>query len=237
MKSLSVVIPLYNEQDRVGNLSKVFTYLKKLKFKSEVILVNDGSTDETLNKLKILSKKHKFSIINYSQNRGKGYAIRRGVIAAKKDHILFIDIDLSTPIEEFDKFTEILDFKNILIGSRRRSDSTIKKRQSIVRENLGRIFTYLSSVILGLKVSDFTCGFKCFPTKVAQRIFKKQRIERWGFDPEILFLAQKLGLGIKEIPVVWSNDTKSKVSLPKDIFESLSDLFKIRYNASRKLYF
>jgi glycosyltransferase involved in cell wall biosynthesis len=234
--SLSVVIPLYNEVMRLENLSKVYAYLKKAKLSFEVILVNDGSADGTLRKIEDLSKKYKFTVISYSKNRGKGYAIKKGVAVAGGDYILFTDIDLSVPIGEFNRFLRHLETGDILIGSRRLSNSKIKRRQSFLRENLGRIFTFLSAMMLGLRVSDFTCGFKCFP-KAAKNLFKKQRIDRWGFDCEILFLAKRMGFKIREIPVDWSNDPKSKVSLPKDIISSIWDLCKIRYYQYGKLYF
>lgn len=233
---LSVIIPLYNEQKRLNKLIKLYKYLKKQNFTYEVILVNDGSKDNTLKRTDNLSKDFKFNLITYKENRGKGFAIRTGMLAAQGQNLLFTDIDLSTPIEEFNKFLPLLKKQRIIIGSRKTKGSVLQKRQGIMRESLGKGFTLLSQVILGLQISDFTCGFKCFSKKAAKEIFSKQRIERWGFDSEILFLAKKLGYEITEIPVRWSNDPGTKVKFPGDIFRSLVDLYRIRHAWSKKAY-
>lgn len=233
---LSVIIPLYNEQTRLKKLNKIYNFLNQQKLKYEVILINDGSTDNTLETLKKLSAGFKFTLITYGKNRGKGFAVKTGMLAAKGQYLLFFDIDLSTPMQEFSKFSSCLKKNNIIIGSRKTKGSTLQKRQGLVRENLGKGFTFLSQVILNLDISDFTCGFKCFPQQAAKQIFSKQRIERWSFDSEILFLAKKLGYDIKEVPVEWSNDPRTKVRFPHDIIQSLLDLYKIRYNWLRKNY-
>ena len=233
---LSIVIPLYNEEGRIKNLYKVYNHLKNLGLNYEILLVNDGSTDNTLKKINSLNKKIKFMLVSYNVNKGKGAAIKEGMLLAKGKYLLFTDIDLSTPIEQFNKFIPHLQNNDILIGSRRIRGSNIKKRQSLIRENLGRTFTILSQIFLKLKISDFTCGFKCFSKKAAQEIFSRQKINRWGFDSEILFLAKKLRYKIKEVPVEWSNDPNSKILFPHDIFRSLFDLYKIRLNEFRKIY-
>lgn len=234
---LSVIIPLYNEQNRVhDSLVKVYRFLDQQKFSYEVILINDGSRDNTLLKLNKLSKKFKFQLVSYNKNKGKGVAIKKGMLAAKGRFRLFTDIDLSTPIQEMRKFFPYFSKHDILIGSRKMKGSNLKKRQSLIRENLGKGFTFLSQLTLNLDTSDFTCGFKCFSKKATMQIFPKQKLHRWGFDSEILFIAKLLGLSIKEIPVVWSNDPKSKVRFPQDILLSLLDLLKIRYYHFKKLY-
>lgn len=233
---LSIIIPLFNEQERLEKLTKVYKFLNQQKFRYEVILINDGSIDNTLRMLNKLSKKIKFTLITYEKNRGKGFAIKTGMLAAKGRYLLFTDIDLSTPVEEFIKFLPFLKKKNIVIGSRKKTGSNLQKRQGFVRENLGKGFTCLSQIILNLHLSDFTCGFKCLPQEAAKKIFSRQKIERWGFDSEILFLAKKLGYRIIEIPVKWSNDSKTKVKFPQDIIRSLIDLCTIRYNLFKKVY-
>lgn len=233
---LSIIIPLYNEQERLNKLAKVYKFLNCQKFDYEVILINDGSTDNTLKTVNKLTDKFEFILETYEKNRGKGFAIKKGIMAAKGRYLLFTDIDLSTPLEEFNKFLPFLKTKNIIIGSRKTKGSALRKRQGLLRENLGRGFTFLSRVILNLDISDFTCGFKCLPKTAAKKIFSRQRIEGWGFDPEILFLAKKFGYGIIEIPVIWSNDPKTKVKFPQDIIRSLLDLYRIRYNLSQKVY-
>ena len=238
---LSVIIPVYNEERRINSLLKILNYLKTKTFTSEVVLVNDGSSDDTVKKIKSIQQKTKktfpqLKLISYTKNMGKGHAVKEGMMASSGKNRLFLDIDLSTPIEEFDKFEGYLKKFDVIIGSRKASGAKLVKRQPIIRELLGRGFTKLSQIILGVKVSDFTCGFKCFSQKAASEFFSHQRINRWGFDSEILFLAKKLGFKVKEIPVVWKNDSETKVKLPHDIINSLIDLYKIRYNDFKKIY-
>ncbi len=233
---LSVVIPLYNEQSRLKKLANVYKFLKKQKFKYEVILVNDGSKDNTIKSLNILLKKFNFTLLSYEKNQGKGFAIKTGMLVAKGKFRLFTDIDLSTPIKEFSKFFPYLLKYDVLIGSRKMIGSDMKKRQSLLRETLGKGFTLLSQQVLNLYISDFTCGFKCFSKKAALDIFNYQLIKGWGFDSEIFFISKKRGFRIKEIPVRWRDDPNTKVKFPQDIINSLMDLFKIRYYNFRKRY-
>lgn len=233
---LSVIIPLYNEDKRLNKLPDIYKYLNDLNFGYEVLIVNDGSTDKTLQVLNSFNKELKFRLISYQKNKGKGFAIKKAMLIAKGTYRLFIDIDLSTPIKQFNQFIPYLNETEILIGSRRISGAHLHKRQSPVRENLGKGFTELSKLILGLNISDFTCGFKCFPKRAALSIFSKQRIKGWSFDSETLYLAKKLGFFIKEIPVRWSHDPRSKVKLPMAIIKSLADLCIIRYYDIRRQY-
>ncbi len=236
---LSIIIPLYNEEKRLFNLKTIYQYLNQKKFKWEIILVNDGSSDNTQKEVKkiiAVNKNKKTQLLSYSKNKGKGYAIKTGMLKAKGQYLLFTDTDLSAPIEEFDKFIPFLKKFDLIIGSRKRSGAKIIVRQSNLREKLGKGFTKLSQIILQLQATDFTCGFKCFSKDAAEKIFNKQKIYGWGFDSEILFLARKFGFKVKEIPVKWSNDPKSKVKFPQDIITSLVDLFTIRTNDMKKKY-
>lgn len=233
---LSIVIPVYNEEKRVSNLTRIMSYLKKQKFKWEVIVVNDGSTDKTINKLKLLRNKLRFKILSYYLNTGKGFAIKTGMLSATGKHRLFLDIDLSTPIDELDKFLPFLKKFDIVIGSRKMKSSNIVIRQPLARELLGKMFTLLSQRTLQMKVSDFTCGFKCFSKRAAEEIFAKQTIQRWGFDPEILYIGKTKRYSIKEVPVTWKNDPRTRVKFPQDIVNSLTELIRIRLNSYRGLY-
>lgn len=233
---LSIIIPIFNEQLRIGQLPNVYNYFRKQKFSFEVIIINDGSTDNTLKKLKELSKKFKFTLLTYNPNKGKGYAIKTGMLNASGKFRLFTDIDLSTPLDEIEKFLHLLSKYDLLIGSRKIKGSNLTKRQSFIREVLGKGFTFLSQLLLNVAVSDFTCGFKIFSEKAAKLIFTRQKLDRWGFDAEILFIAKQLHLSIKEVPVRWANDPKSKVRYSQDIIDSLLDLLRIRYFSFRKYY-
>lgn len=230
-KFLSVIIPLYNEANRVANLHRIYKYLNTKKFNWEIILVNDGSADNTQKEVKKMLKSYAFKntkLITYSQNKGKGFAIKTGMLKATGEYRLFTDIDLSTPIPEFNKFLPYLKKFDVIIGSRKMVGSKVIIRQQSLREKLGKGFTKLSQITLQLNTTDFTCGFKCFSKIAAEAIFSSQRINGWGFDAEVLFLAKKFEYKIKEIPVKWSNDPRSRVKFPQDIMNSLLDLLKIR---------
>jgi len=233
---ISVIIPVYNESKRIQNIQIFFDYFKKQKYTSEIIIVNDGSNDNTLNLLNSLKKRLGFKLITYNKNRGKGFAIKNGVKNSLGEHILFTDIDLSTPLKEIDKF--IPHFKNfdIVIGTRKNKDALLLNRQPFLREYLGKGFTLLSQIILDLKISDFTCGFKCFSRKSALGIFPLMKVNRWGFDSEVLFISKRRNYKIKEVSVIWKNDLQSKVKFPQDIIRSLKELIEIRINNSKHFY-
>lgn len=227
---LSIIVPVYNEEKRMKKgVEKIFRFIDEQKFTVECIIVNDGSTDITLQMLQAL-KHPSLKIISYERNRGKGYAVRKGIKSAKGEYRLFLDIDMSTPIEEFHKFLPFLKRYDVVIGSRRVRESKILVHQPFLRERMGAVFTFLSATILSVAVSDFTCGFKCFSKKASQIVFSLGSLDGWGFDSEIIFLSQKKGFAIKEVPVVWKNDTQTRVVLLKDVFLSFWDLLTIRIN-------
>lgn len=227
---LSIIVPVYNEEKRLEKgIAEIVRFIDSQKFQTELLVVNDGSKDKTLKLLKNL-KHPSFKLISYKKNQGKGFAVKEGMKTARGDWRIFIDIDLSTPMSEFSKFLPHLKKFHVIIGSRKTKNSEILVHQPLLREKLGAVFTWLSSTFLGVGVSDFTCGFKLFSKKAAMEIFSIQDLKGWGFDSEIMFLAQKKGFPIKEIPVKWSNDSQTRVVLLKDIFQSLLELLKIRYN-------
>jgi len=229
---LSIIIPMLNEEHRIEKtISEIKDYLSKKKFSYEVIFVDDGSTDNTISVAERLSSKLNHRIISYRPNRGKGYALKTGFKDARGDYILFMDADLSTSITEFEKFLPLINNETeIIIGSRKTKGAKLVKKQHMIRQKLGEGFTLLSNIFTGAKVSDYTCGFKLFRKDVGKKIFKMQRIERWGYDTEILFLARKYGYKIAEVPVYWTNDDRTKVNLVKDIIRSFIDLIRIRLN-------
>ena len=225
----SLVVPCYNESTRVDNIVKILEYLRGLDKPWELIVVDDGSTDDTLDKLKSLNKKSDFRLISYRNNRGKGYAVKTGMLAAIGEYRLFMDVDLSTPINEIETFSQFVNQYDVIIGTRKTKGAKVLVHQPILREYLGVVFTFLSQLMLNTWISDFTCGFKCFSRKAAHRIFGKTRIFRWGFDSEALFLARKYGFSIKEVPVTWKNDERTRVRFPNDIISSFGELLAIRY--------
>lgn len=233
---ISVVVPVYNEERRIKNLTYIVSYLKKQKYSWEIVLVNDGSKDKTQDKLNQLKRKRNFTIISYNENQGKGFAVKTGMLSAKGKYRVFTDIDLSTPITEFDKLLPYLNKYDIVIGSRKMKESNVITRQPFIRELLGRMFTLLSQKVLQVDVSDFTCGFKCFSSKAVNKTFSKQTINGWGFDSEILHIGKITKHSIKEIPVIWRNDPRTKVKFPGAVISSFIELIKIRINSAKGLY-
>lgn len=233
---LSVIVPVFNEERRIENIRHIDSFLKKQRYKWELIVVDDGSSDQTKKILRTLKKKLGFKILTHKSNQGKGFAIKTGMLNASGRFRLFCDVDLSTPISEIRSFIPHLKKYHIVIGSRKLRSSRLLTRQPLVREYLGKIFTLLSKIILQVDISDFTCGFKCFSDKSALDIFSRQSISRWGFDSEILFIGKRKKYNIKEIPISWSNDPRTKVRFPDDIIHSLTELIQIRLNQLRGLY-
>ncbi len=245
MKTLSIVIPVYNEQER---LHKTFEALIELQLPrglklQKVIFVNDGSDDNSKfimqNTMSHLENKlkAKVKIISYRNNKGKGYAISRGMKVSKADYTLFCDADMSTHVSEIKKFmTSIRKGIPVIIGTRKNSHSTVVRHQPIVRELLGRGFTLISRIILNTRVTDFTCGFKAFSKESKDTLFPLLKVKDWGFDAELLFLGRISGFEFKEVPVVWSDDRRSKVKLWRDIPKSLLDLFYVRFISLIHLY-
>lgn len=233
---LSVVVPVFNEANRIHNLREIIHFLSRQDFSSEMIVVDDGSTDNTLEKLHDIRGDYLFEIISYPENKGKGYAIKMGMLRARGKFRLFLDIDLSTPIDEMEKFIPFLVDHDIVIGTRKNAAANLIKRQPIIRETLGKGFTLLSKLFLRVNISDFTCGFKCFSRRAAEAIFPRLTINRWGFDAEILFLSQKYYFRVKEVSVRWKNDRQTKVRIPLDIIRSLADLVTIRLNNIKGKY-
>lgn len=234
---LSVVIPVYNEEGRIKNIIDVDRALRKLSCSAEIVLVNDGSIDETMSILKKIPLGKSLRIISYRQNRGKGHAVKRGMLAARGHYRLFMDIDLSTPPREIPRFLKKIEKDgDIIIGSRKIKGAKVTDHQSFVRESLGKFFTFLSRKLLGVNVSDFTCGFKMFTDSASREIFRRSIIPRWGFDSEILFIAVKKGFRIKELPVEWKNSRLTKVKFPGDLIGSFLELLKIRFNYRKGCY-
>jgi len=230
---LSVVVPCYNEERRFQQgFSHYYSYLSKQKYPWELILVNDGSRDKTLELMVRAKKTNKnIKIITYPKNQGKGYAICQGIKVAKGEAVLFTDLDHSVPIDTINSFRPYFEKGyQVVIGSRRVQGAKILIHQNIMRETLGRGFTLLVRFLIDWKIRDATCGFKAFKHEIAKKIFEKITIYDWAFDAEILFIAKKLKLNLAQAPVAWSNVRGSKVFLRKDIARSLFGLIKIRLN-------
>jgi len=231
---LSVVIPVYNEEKRLPKtLEEIDKYLRKQSYQYEIIVVNDGSKDRTVEVARDLIPKIKnLKVTGYEKNRGKGYAVRFGMQKAQGEVRLFTDADNSTSIDHLEKMWPY--FKggyDVIIGSRDIKGAVLDPPQPWIRKLiLGEGFKLYRKIIIGLwGIEDTQCGFKCFTKKATENIFPRCRINRFAFDPEILVIAQKLGYKIKEIPAYWKNDPESKVKF-KSIIKMGFDLLKIRWN-------
>jgi len=227
---LSLVIPIFNEEKRIHNLNILWDYIKNKKYIKELIVVNDGSTDKTKTYISEFQKKTKCQVISYRKNKGKGYAVKRGILTARGNYIMFMDVDLSTPPKMIGKVKNFLKGKDMVVGTRKNDKAILLQRQTRVREEMGKLFTTLSQKIVGVGVSDFTCGFKCFSKTAAKKIFSKQRIYGWAFDAESLFLAKKYGFSVSEFPVEWKDVRGTKVRFPQDAILSFINLIQIRIN-------
>ena len=231
-RTISVIIPAYNEGERLpASLDQVLAHIAQERWTAEVIVVNDGSRDNTAELVRSYIRRHPtVRLIENPGNRGKGYSVRNGMMNARGDVMLFTDADLSSPISEASKLFAALEAgADIAIGSRWLRPELQKQRQSPLRQAFGRIFNLCLRVILGLRYVDTQCGFKAFKREAAQRTFPLQRIERWGFDPENLYLARKAKLKVAEIPVAWANDDRSKVHPFRDGVRMFTELLRVRW--------
>ncbi len=203
----SFVIPAYNESSRIRpTLDALLSYTREQNWDAEILVVNDGSHDDTAQVVREYGKLHpQILLVENPGNRGKGYSVRNGMLHARGDICLFTDADLSSELQT--------------------------ERQPLYRQAFGRIFNLVLRVILGLRFADTQCGFKAFRRDAAQRIFPLQKIERWGFDPEILFLARRAGLRVEEVPVLWAHSEGTRLHPFRDGLRMFVEVLRIRWNA------
>ena len=230
----SIIIPAYNEQARIGaSLEKVLAYVAEKNWQAEVLVVNDGSRDDTAEVVRGLAQRHPaLRLIENPGNRGKGYSVRNGMLQAAGEVLLFSDADLSSPIEEAPRlFQELAAGADIAIGSRWLRRDMQNRRQPLFRQMLGRVFNLLAHCVLGLGYRDTQCGFKAFTRKAARAVFARQKIEGWGFDPELLYLARKCGLRVSEVSVRWAHCDGTRISPVRDGLRMLGEMLAVRYYA------
>ncbi len=234
---LTVVIPAFNEAKNIETtVNEVTSYLTRKGCDYEIIIVDDGSDDDTLDivkRYKAINSNGNIKILENISNRGKGYAVRNGIMQAAGDYILFMDADNSTRIFELERMLPgFQDGYDIVIGSRRLKNipGDIVISQPSYRHILGEIYIYLSRLFFKIGVRDYNCGFKLFTNNVAKKIFSKQRMDDWSFDLETLFLVEKYNLKIKEMPVNWKHCEGSKVRPVLDGIKSFISIFKIKVN-------
>jgi dolichyl-phosphate beta-glucosyltransferase len=230
----TLVVPAYNESNRIEACVRSVAQWARARpggWDWETILVDDGSTDDTLAQARgaAAQEKHDLTVISYTPNRGKGAAIREGVLRSSGDPVLVTDTDLSTPLSEWVKLAERLPTHPIAIGSRAMEQALVRKRQPFYRQFMGRTFNQFVRLFTVHGIGDTQCGFKLFRGDLARELFRAARIDRFAYDVEILYLAQRRGIPIAEVPVVWINSPESKVAVVRDSLRMLWDLPRIRW--------
>jgi len=232
--TLSIIIPAYNEGQRLRpTLDKALAYIARRGWKAEVIVVNDGSRDDTSEIARQYALDNPaLRLVENPGNRGKGYSVRNGMLRARGEILLFSDADFSSPIEEAVKlFDAIAAGADIAIGSRWLQRELQTQKQPLYRQLFGRLFNLALRLVLGLRFKDTQCGFKAFTRRAAETVFPLQNIERWGFDPELLYLARKFDLTVAEVPVRWAHSEGTRLHPFRDGIRMLGDLFKVRWNS------
>ncbi len=231
--SHSFIVPAYNESQRLAeSIPKVADYIRSRSLSAEIIVVNDGSTDNTADVVRRFAVTDStIKLLANPGNRGKGYSVRNGMLHAKGTVALFTDADLSSPITEADKlFAALAEGADVAIGSRWLKRELQTERQSLLRQLYGRLFNLGLRIVLGLRYRDTQCGFKAFNRSAIETIFTRQRIERWGFDPELLFLADRFKLRTAEVPVEWAHDHRSKIHPIRDGLRMGTEVLEVRWN-------
>ena len=231
---LSIVIPAYNESARIEDaLERVMSCVAEQGWDAEVLVIDDGSKDDTAAIVQRWMTTHeRLHLVQNPGNKGKGYSVRNGLLQAAGEIVMFTDADLSAPMEEAERlFKSLADGADVAIGSRWMDRTRQTIHQPLYRQFFGRCFNWITRTVMGLPFKDTQCGFKAFKRPAAQVIFRLQTIERWGFDPEILFIARKLKYVIREVPVTWGHDERSRMSYIKDGMKMLEDMARIRMNS------
>lgn len=230
--ALSIIVPSYNEELRLPpSLAAIADYIQKSGRTTEVLVIDDGSKDRTAAVAEAFRDRiPMLRVVPNGENRGKGYSVRHGMMEAQGEIVLFTDADLSAPIEEADKLLAALVTCDVAIGSRALDRSLIAVHESGFREFAGIVFNKIVRFVLWLPFVDTQCGFKAFRREKCKIIFEQQRIERFGFDPELLFLARVHGLKAVEIPVRWAHSPATKVNMLRDSIQMFLDVFTIRWN-------
>ena len=233
---LSIIFPAHNEEGRIAaTLRKTIAFLQQQPYPSEILVVENGSRDNTLDIARSFSKDFQGLRVFHEDARGKGLAVKRGMLEARGDYRFICDVDLSMPVEEVNRFLPPLLTSDITIASREAAGS-IRYNEPEYRHVIGRIFNFIVRIFALPGLHDTQCGFKCFSARAAEELFPYQTINGWTFDVEILYVARKLGYSIKEMGIPWYHDPNSKVKVFRDSLQMFLDLLKIRLKDLRGIY-
>ena len=229
----SIVVPVYNEEDAITpSIRKIEGYLAQKNIKYEIILVDDGSVDNTKEKIKYaIVGNPKIKLLENATNEGKGSAVRKGTLNSRGDYIIFMDADLSTPVEEISKIMDSLDIDKeaIFIGTRDEKERSTKVVRPAVRKLISSVYNFVVNLLFNLDIKDVGCGFKCFSSKIAKEIFKRQYIKGWVFDVEVLLRVRIRDIRIKEIPVSWTSHLPTRLNIIPDSIYCSFDLTKLLF--------
>ncbi len=234
---LSIVIPAHNEENRLPRaLGQIFTFLEKQSYAAEIIIVENGSSDRTFELAQEFALRRANLTVIHEERRGKGNAVRRGMLSAKGAYRFICDADLSMPIEEIQKFIPpALNNFDVAIASRE-AHGAIRYNEPLYRHWGGRAINFMIRLLILPGLNDTQCGFKCFSAAAAENIFGQQTLNGWSFDIEILYLARQKKIRIQEIPIHWYFDADSKVNALRDALRMIADIFRIHINALRGKY-
>lgn len=236
---LSVVLPAFNEERGIERaLTAVALHLANDGRRYEIVVVDDGSTDRTAERVETLARDDaRVRLVRSPRNRGKGHAVREGVLASRGDVVVFLDVDLSTPVETLDRIWPCLDDgAHVVVGSRRMSGAEIEVHQGRVREALGDVFRRTTRLLLGIPVTDLTCGFKAFKGPQGRALFRRVTLWDWSFDVEVLVAAVEAGLDVRDVPVRWRDDPDTKVRLTRDLPLAAIGIAKVLVRKARRQY-
>ncbi len=237
---LSIVVPAFNEAKRLPqSLARMIDFFSGFAFSHEVLVVVEHGRDGTLElAAELLAKQENFRVIDNRVQRGKGFAVRSGMLQARGDFVFYMDADLSVPLEEVERFIEHFDAHpehDLVVGNRQHALSRIERRQTPLREKMGQIFNRVLRAVLRIEWRDTQCGFKAFRAEASREIFARQTLDGFAFDVEVLLLAQALGYGIADLPVRWINSPESRVNIFRDSAQMLWDVVHIRSRVRRSL--
>ncbi len=229
---LSIIIPAYNEEDRLPNsVPQIIDFVRQQDYSAEIIVVDDGSIDQTANVVRGFQKAATFISLLQVEHGGKGHAVKAGMLQARGEYLFLCDSDLSMPIEEVTKFLPpALDGFDIAIASREITGAR-RYDEPAYRHLMGRIFNLIVRVLAVHSIQDTQAGFKCFRRETAHQLFPLQTIDGWGFDVEILFIAQRRGMQIVEVPINWYYEERSQIRPIQDTYNMLREVLKVRLNA------
>ncbi len=232
---VSLVLPVYNEEHRLHTLPRILSFLQSQPFRWELLIVDDGSVDRTLALVQEFARQHPGVRVVPASHRGKGHAVRSGMLAARGRYRFFSDIDLSVPIEDLPRFLPALEEAPVAIGSREAAGA-VRYNEPAYRHLMGRVYNLIVQALLLPGIQDTQCGFKGFRDDAAEALFSRQQIDDWGFDIEVLYLARRMGYRIVEVPVHWTYGRGSRVHVLRDSWRMFRDIWRVRWRAWRGRY-